>query len=175
LRLTGGGGRPRPLGALLLGLCLAGLPSAARAQTVTDERVWVTVALQSRTDRPSPWRWSIENILRTRDGVSAIDVVSLRPILNYAINKHSTVGGGYAYVEYSPATVGLIEHRWFEQYIWSGAMTGGTLTVRSRLEERFSDGNDRAAFRLREQVRFSHPVKRGSRIAVAGYDELFLT
>lgn len=158
----------------MLGLLICARSAPAFAQTITDERVWVNVMLQSRADRPSPWHWSIENILRTRDGVSTIDNVGFRPILNYAIDKHSTVGGGYACVEYSPATVGLVEHRWFEQYIWSGALSGGTLTIRNRLEERFADGNSGMAARLREQIRFSHPVRTGSRISVVAYDEFFL-
>jgi hypothetical protein len=160
--------------ALLLGLLVFARAAPASAQTETDERVWINVILQSRTDRPTPWRWSVENIVRTRDGVSTIDNVGLRPIVNYVIDKHSTVGGGYAYVEYSPATIGLVEHRLFEQYIWTGSLAGGTLAVRNRLEQRFTDGNSGVAARLREQVRFSHPVKPGSHISIVGYDEFFL-
>ena len=141
---------------------------------MTDERVWFVLTLQSRTDRPSPWQWSVENILRTRDGVSAIDNAGLRPILNFRVDQHSTVGGGYAYVEYSPATIGLIEHRAFQHYIFTGKLSGGTLNVRERLEERFIDGNSGMAARLRSVVRYGHPVAKGSRISLVGYDEFFL-
>jgi hypothetical protein len=132
------------------------------------------VALQSRADRPGPWRWSFENILRSRDGVQTIDVAGVRPIVNYTIDSHSTVGGGYAYVVYSPETTGLAEHRVFQQYIWTNKFGAGTFTVRERLEERFFEGNSGVAVRLRQQFRYSRPVKRGSKFSLIGYDELFI-
>ena len=162
-----------------LALCLLGPAGRAFAQTaprdtVVDERIWTTLALQRRADAPGPWRWSLETIVRTRDGVNAIDVASLRPILNFNINSHSTVGGGYSYVVYSPATTGLVEHRWFQQYIFTSKLAGGTLTVRERLEERFIEHNSGVAGRLRNQLRYSHPIKKGSPFSIVGYDELFL-
>jgi len=141
---------------------------------VTDERLWINVALQSRTDRPSPWRWSFENIVRTRDQASTIDIAGVRPIVSYVFDKHSSVGGGYAWLEYSPATIGVREQRLVEQYIWTGPLSGGTLSIRSRVEQRFIDGNSGVAARLREQARFSHPVSKGSRLAIVAYDELFV-
>jgi hypothetical protein len=165
--------------AAALAACLLGAAGPANAQTtpretVTDERVWLVVALQSRADRPGPWRWSFENILRSRDGVSTIDIAGLRPILNYTIDKHSTVGGGYAYVVNLPETIALVEQRIFQQYIWTNKFGAGTFSVRERLEERFLDGNSGVAVRLRQQFRYSHPIKPGSRFSVIGYDELFV-
>jgi hypothetical protein len=160
-------------------LCFAASAGRASAQTaprdtVVDERVWATFVLQRRADAPGPWRWSLETIVRTRDGVKAIDVASLRPIVNFNINSHSTIGGGYSYVVYSPATTGLVEHRWFQQYIFTSKLAGGSFIVRQRLEERFIENNSGVAARLRNQARYSHPIKKGSRFSIVGYDELFL-
>ena len=164
----------------LLCVCaLVGVANQAAAQspsstTVTDERVWFVLGLQSRTDRPGPWRWAVENILRTRDGVNVIDVAGIRPIVNYVIDKHSTVGGGYAFVVNSPETIALHEHRVFQQYIFTSKIATGTLTVRERLEERFIEKNSGMAGRLRSQVRYSLPIKPGSKFSLIGYDELFV-
>jgi len=155
-------------------LALLSLASRAAAQTVTDERLWINVVLQSRADRPSPWRWSFENIVRARDHVTTLDVVGVRPMITYVLNRHSSVGGGYAWLEASPATKAIHEQRLVEQYVWTGALSGGALSIRSRVEQRFVEGNSGVAWRVREQVRFSHPVRTGSRIAVVGYDELFV-
>lgn len=160
-------------GALLV-LCLLGAASSVTAQTITDERVWFNLTLQSRSDAATPWRWSVEAILRSRDGVSTLDTAALRPLLSYNVTPHSSAGGGYVYVEYSPASIGLVEHRVFEQYVWTRGAGGGTLTIRERLEERFVDGNSGVAARLRQAVRFSRPIKRGSRISVVGNDEFLL-
>jgi hypothetical protein len=155
-------------------LGLMGLPARAAAQTVTDERVWLVLVLQERADKPSPWRWSAETILRTRNGVQDLDVAAFRPILTYAIDRHSSIGGGVAVAVYSPATPGIVEMRVFQQYIWSGPVSGGTLSARVRFEQRFIETNSAMAMRLRLQGRFSHPVRTGSKIALVGYDELFL-
>ena len=164
--------------AAVAALVLFGLAGPALAQTtpdtVVDERIWFTLALQQRADAPGPWRWGFEMLARTRNGVDAIDTTTIRPLLNYVIDSHSTVGGGYAFVVASPATTALVEHRWFQQYIFTAKILGGTLTVRERLEERFIEGNSGMAGRLRSQVRFSRPIKRGSRFSLIGYDELFV-
>lgn len=172
--------RPSVARAALLLCCLLACASRAEAQTapkdlITDERVWFTLAFQSRADAPGHWRWSVENIARSRDGVSALDNAAIRPILNYVIDKHSTVGGGYAFVEYWPATApSYSEQRSFEQYIFTSKVPGGNFTLRERLEQRYIEHNDGTAWRLRQQFRYSHPVKKGSPISLVGYDELFV-
>ena len=161
----------------MLACCLFGAARQAQAQltTITDERVWFTLMFQSKTDTKGPWRWSFENIVRSRDGVSTVDNAGIRPILNYVINKHSTVGGGYAYIEYWPdAKPSFHEQRAFEQYIFTSKVPGGNFTLRERLEQRFTEHNDGTAFRLRQQFRYSHGIKKGSPISLVGYDELFI-
>lgn len=164
----------------MLACCLLGGARGAHAQVVsrdlvTDERVWFTLAFQSRADAPGHWRWSFENIARSRDGVSTLDNAAIRPLLNYVINKHSTVGGGYAYVVYWPAVgSSFSEHRAFEQYIFTSKIPTGAFTLRERLEQRVVEHNDGTAWRLRQQFRYSHPLKAGSPVALVGYDELFV-
>ena len=160
--------------------CLLGGARGAQAQVasqdlLTDERVWFTLAFQSRADAPGHWRWSFENIARSRDGVSTLDNAAIRPLLNYVINKHSTVGGGYAYVVYWPAgKAEYAEHRAFEQYIFTSKIPTGSFTLRERLEQRFVEQNDGTAWRLRQQFRYNHPLKAGGPVALVGYDELFV-
>lgn len=160
---------------ILVVCCVLAWATDARAQTVTDERVWVAVVLQERGAPDSPWRWTLENFIRTRDGVDGVDVIAVRPILSYALTARSMVGGGYALARSFPAGGGPnVEQRIFGQYLWSGAAAGGTLTLRTRLEARFIEANSGVLGRLRQQVRFSHAVRKGSRISVVGYDELLL-
>jgi hypothetical protein len=152
-------------------------PARAGAQTtITDERVWFTFILQGPIGPDSsPWRLSLESFYRSRDGVDQLDSAAVRPVLSYNINKHSSVGGGYAFAPSFPVTGGTtVEHRWFEQYVWTTGAGGGTLSARTRLEQRFIENNSGADHRLREVVRYQHPVKHGSTVYLAGYDELFV-
>src|SRR6185503_561056 len=45
----------------------------ARAQTVPDERVWFVLTLQEAGSADSHWRWNLETIIRSREGVSDLD------------------------------------------------------------------------------------------------------
>ena len=163
----------RGLAAALLALAVC--PAAAGAQTLTDERVWFVLTLQEQGSDTSPWRWSGDLILRSRDGVRDLDVFSVRPTLLYALNSHSTLGGGYVFAASYPASGGTtVEHRWFGQYQWSGRARGTSLGYRTRLEARFIDGNSGQSTRLRNQIRVSRPVRAGSRLSLVAWDELFL-
>jgi len=159
-------------------VCLLAQANRAEAQTdtVTDERVWFTFSLQGPIGaRTSPWRLAIESFFRSRNGVDQLDSAAVRPILSYNLNAHSSVGGGYALSPSFPVTGGTtIEHRWFEQYVWTGSLSGGSLSARTRIEQRFIEGNSGVDHRFREVVRYTHPIRAGSKTYLAGYDELFV-
>jgi hypothetical protein len=147
----------------------------ARAQTVTDERAWFTLILQEPGNAGSPWRWSFETYFRSRDGVDDLDSMGLRPTLIYAVTSHSSVGGGYVLAPSFPLTGGtLIENRVYAHYGWSAATAGGTLALRTRVEVRFLESNNGTAGRLRQQVRFTHPFRKGSRVSWSAYDEVLV-
>jgi hypothetical protein len=67
-----------------------------------------------------------------------------------------------------------IEHRFFGQYAWRTPAAGGTLTLRTRFEERVIVDDTGPIARLRQQARFSHAVRPGSKLSWVVYDELFV-
>jgi hypothetical protein len=145
----------------------------ASAQTITDGRAWATLSLQGRVSPESRWRWSFDSIARSREGVTELDVTTFRPMLSYDVDAHSSVSGGYAYVSTYPVTGGVTtEHRVFGIYTWSGLASGGTLSMRVRVEDRMIEANSGVLWRARPQARFTHPVHPGSRVAIVGSDEL---
>jgi hypothetical protein len=154
---------------------IALVPVSASAQTVTDERIWLGLIVQERSGTASPWRWTVESLLRTRDGAGTLDVIGLRPILGYDLTDRSTVSAGYAWSPSFPAAGGTsIEQRLFEQYIWSGRLQRYAVSSRSRLEQRFIEGNSGVLVRFRQQVRVSRPIRAGSRLSISVYDEFFV-
>jgi hypothetical protein len=165
--------RPWRLVVLTL-LVLLLFASNLQAQTVTDERVWFSLPVQGHIGADdSPWRWSMELILRSRDGVDTLDSATVRPSLIYNVSSRVSVGGGYANVTGFPATgEALTEHRWFGNFTWTQPGAFGTLSLRTRLESRHIETNDGPLGRLRQQVRFSHPIHQGARLALVGADEI---
>ena len=152
------------------------LTSTAHAQstTVTDGRVWFIMPIQGHIgSSTSPWRWSFETILRSRDGLDDLDTMGLRPIINYDFTKKLSVGGGYGWAPQFPVTGGtIIENRIFAQVGWIQPIPTGTLTLRSRIEERYVENNSGPSTRLRLLSRYTHPLH--GKISLLGYDELFL-
>lgn len=162
------------MGAVLL-VALAAR-AEAQTQTITDNRVWFTFSAQGRLGpASSKWRLTFESFVRSREGVDQLDTAAVRPILSYTIDKHSSVGGGLAFAPSFPVVGGeIMEYRWFEQYVFTTTLGGGTLSSRSRIEQRFIEKNDGVDNRFREQVRYSHAIKAGSKTSLIGYDELFV-
>lgn len=157
-------------------LCyLLGWSATAHAQTVTDERVWFTLSLQKSGTPASPWGASVDTIVRSRDGLNALDIVSLRPTVLYTVSSRTTVGAGYGFSPSFPAAGGTtIEHRVYGHYGWANAAAGGTLSLRTRIESRFFEGNSGPIGRLRQQVRFSRAFRKGSRLSFQMYDEILV-
>ena len=147
-----------------------------QAQTVTDERVWFSLPVQGHIGSDdSPWRWSMELILRSRDGLDDLDTATVRPSLLYNFSSRASVGGGYANSTLLPAVgQNITEHRIFGQFTWNQPGAFGTLSFRTRLEDRFIETNDGPIGRLRQQVRFSHPIHKGGRLAIVGVEEILV-
>jgi Protein of unknown function (DUF2490) len=144
------------------------------AQTISDGRVWWNATLQERSGTESPWRWYFEVQGRMRDGADALDQLLIRPAIAYELTSRSSVWAGYGYTPQFPASGGaLYEHRAWQQYLWNRPLGKLQLTSRSRLEERFMEGNGELAWRFRQQLRFTRPV-RSSRFSALFWDE-FLT
>jgi len=147
----------------------------ASGQVSTDGRVWTGVGFQGRLAERSPWRWSLESQVRTRDGVHAVDVFLIRFAMGRDLTSRSHVGGGYTNSTMFPiAGEALTEHRAFQQYIWTGRAGTSSVAIRTRFEERFSEGNNQAAFRLRQQVRYTRPFAGYPRFALIAYEEWFV-
>lgn len=145
-----------------------------QAQTVTDERAWFSLPVQGHIGSDeSPWRWSMELIVRSREGLSELDSATVRPSVIYNFSSRASAGGGYANVTAFPVTgPNLTEHRWFGNFTWTQPGAFGSLSLRTRLESRHIETNDGPIGRLRQQVRFSRPIHKGGRLAIVGADEI---
>lgn len=137
-------------------------PQIARAETSHDEQVWVNLtAMGSISDKLV---YFAELQPRVGDGVSRLDPLLLRGAVGWKLSPSVTLYQGYAHV-ISPVDGGrdINEERSFQQLnVALGKPLGGELSSRTRLEQRWrSDGGD-MGWRLREMLRYEHPLKAGS-------------
>jgi hypothetical protein len=159
--------------AFVIVVLLAAVP--ASGQVVNDGRVWTGGVFQGRLAAQSPWRWSLESQVRTRDGVHAVETLVVRFAMTRDLTSRTSVGGGYANSTTFPMIgEALTEHRAFQQYVWTGRAGTSSIAFRTRFEERFSEGNDEVAYRLRQQVRFTRPFAAHPRFALVAYDEVLV-
>lgn len=148
-------------------------PVSANAQVVTDARAWFAASLQERSGTISRWRWFGDIVARSREGLDDVDATALRGAIGYDLTSQAGVAGGYAFAQSYPATGGVtIEHRVFQQFQWRGRAAGGALSFRTRVEQRFIEGNSAMALRVRGQVRFSRPIRGPLSWLIS--DEIFL-
>ena len=137
-------------------------PQIACAETSHDEQVWVNLtAMGSISDKLV---YFAELQPRVGDGVSRLDPLLLRGAVGWKLSPSVTLYQGYAHV-ISPVDGGrdINEERSFQQLnVALGKPLGGELSSRTRLEQRWrSDGGD-MGWRLREMLRYEHPLKAGS-------------
>ena len=150
---------PRPLALLPIGL--AALACSAPAWAETQSGIWTTVS--ATTTLPDDWSLYGELVVRSEDRFDGVRQVQLRGIVTRPVAEGLRIGVGYVRSENSPkGRPNTFENTAFPEVDWDvGALFGGEVTSRTRLEFRLrSDGLD-TSYRLRQLVRFAVPLGGG--------------
>lgn len=175
--------------ALSLWLLTAGLPSPANAQTDSNFHGW----LMYFGDHPVSDRWGVhlEAQFRRTNGGLAPQQLLLRPAVNFTVNPHLMLTGGYGFVRTSrygdfPAAAAFPEHRFFEQALIKHNLSKIGIQHRLRLEQRLVGSVPAPAFdveswetrhRFRYMLRGDIPLPIGNttyrRWGIGLYDEVF--
>lgn len=141
-------------------LAIAGALFAAPAGA-DPVQPWPTLYLTA----PLGGRWlgSVEVIGRIADDTTRPSQIESRFEIGRAIGSHVTLWAGYVHVvSYNEGRRDGIENQAVEQLSWAVGRIGPLrLSSRTRLEQGFIVGNDRTAWRMREQVRLALPIGRG--------------
>lgn len=158
---------------LALTLCLAALP--ARADTSSDEQLWVNLTAMGSVSGDLVYfaEWQP----RMGDGISRLDQMLLRGAVGWKLSSDVTLYQGYAHVVVPlEGRRDVNEERSFQQLSWTlGKPWGGELSSRTRLEQRWRSDGDDMGWRLREMLRYEKPLKPGSNAVNAlAYSEAFV-
>ena len=163
-------------------LCAASLLIAAPASLADpahDEGLWLMIAAQGSFDEedpePSRLRWWFDGHARFFEDANGYGQSIVRPGMGYAIGKRSTLWAGYGWIRTSPANgQDVDEHRIWQQWTTSIAISSANLSWRSRLEQRFVEGGDDVGWRFRQFIKVSQPIAFQSRLRLVAYDEVFI-
>jgi Protein of unknown function (DUF2490) len=163
----------------LLGVMLAVLYAAPPASARTSNSGGWVMLYGSGSFAPvqedlSGLLWWFDTQLRMRDDSDGYDQLLIRPGLGADLGRGFSAWLGYLYVNEDPdGRSNFDEHRVWQQLLWKGSLASFNVQSRTRLEQRFVDGDGEAGWRFREFVKASYAFPSASRFGLAVYDEVF--
>ncbi len=138
---------------------------------------WFVYTGDHKFSETSKWILHLEGQWRRNEVVLKPQQLQLRPAINYEINKHFEIGGGYAYVptyRYGtyPIRRSFTEHRIFQNLIIRNKIGKVSIQNRFRFEERFLRPVLKYENRFRYLIRATIPVNNSW--YVTAYNEVFI-
>lgn len=147
------------------------VPAAAQE---ADFNLWTGQFATINLDRDQETFLRLEAQERFTDDVGRLGQLLLRPALGYRLNDKVSIVGGYAYVRTNRASSATSnEHRVFQELNIRLVDTpdGLSLESRTRLEQRFFEGDGDTALRLRQFLQLRAPISERNSLVV--YTEPF--
>jgi hypothetical protein len=142
----------------LLLISIAVFPATgAMAETEHDEHLWANVTVIGNVGK---FAYFAEVQPRIGNGVSRVQQVLVRPAIGYRLTDTITAYAGYAHV-FLPIENGpdRNEERVFGQLNWAlPKVAGGAGLLRTRIEHRRLSNGEDTGWRLRQLVRYTHPL-----------------
>ena len=140
--------------AAALVLCVM-LSTPSRAD---DTQVWSAVAMTAPAATDSKLMLWCDGHARFSDDAGRLGVSIIRPGMGYRVSDKLTLWLGYARVTQHPGE-DIDEDRIWQQATYPlGELFGGSLSGRTRLEQRFRDSDNDTGIRLRQFFRWSHKL-----------------
>jgi len=154
-------------------LALAALVSPAFADE-QDGQTWLNYTVQG----PVSGKLLILGEAQARFGEDSSRIVQsiIRPGIGYQLTPKASVWVGYGHITNHRPGPDQLEQRLWQQVSYNfGAVAGGALSTRSRLEQRVVDkGGDDTAWRVRHLVRYERKFRQGGDPSLVLTSEAFL-
>jgi hypothetical protein len=156
-------------------LVLASSKTSARSN---NEGGWIMLygsgSLAPASPRLDRVLWWFDGQLRMRDDSDGYDQTLIRPGVGFDLGAGFSVWQGYLYVNEDPdRSSNFDEHRSWQQLLWKGPLAEFGVQSRTRLEQRWVDGDGEAGWRFRQFVKITRGLGSAERFGLATYDEVF--
>ncbi|ATI81965.1 DUF2490 domain-containing protein [Sphingobium yanoikuyae] len=152
---------------------LMALPATAHASE--DEQLWTTTSATVKLS--DHWRLQQEIVARFSNDRNGLYEIESNTLVGYKLNKQVTVWAGYTHdPQYDGGDFTVMEHRVREQVTVDNILKLGPVSVsaRMRMEQRWREGIDGTAWRLRPYVKLTMPFKEGGKTALILSHESFI-
>ena len=147
----------------LLAICLVTIFSAVSAAADNEDSVWTVLTATdsfSADDGATRWHYWFDAQARYFDLGSGINQYLVRPGIGYEISDNLSAWVGYARLR-SRNRAGNVsdENRYWQQLSWTAARwNDGTLSIRTRVEQRSLSTGDDVGIVLRVLAKYVRPV-----------------
>ena len=140
---------------------------------MAENQIWTNYALKKEAPGGLPVDLSLNAEIRFAPDGDVAQYV-LRPGVTYAVNDRLDLSGGYRYGQALRDGPDQIEHRLWQQAGYRITRLGSArISGRTRLEQRFREGESGTGWRLRQQISLEQPLAETDiKLALSG--ELFL-
>ncbi|WP_434403730.1 DUF2490 domain-containing protein [Sphingobium sp. DN12] len=159
-----------------LSLCLFALMALpATAHASEDEQLWTTTSATVKLS--DHWRLQQEIVARFSNDRNGLYEIESNTLVGYKLDKQVTVWAGYTHdPQYDGGDFTVMEHRVREQVTVDNILKLGPVSVsaRMRMEQRWREGIDGTAWRLRPYVKLTMPFKEGCKTALILSHESFI-
>lgn len=148
--------------------------------TVEDFQVWGNVTATGTFSANPKYKWWLEGQGRFGNDSSRFSQGIIRPGVGYVLNEKTSVWVGYAWIPTSFPFAGqspFNEHRVWQQLLWSNPYSFGTITSRTRMEQRTFDiqGSKDVGHRFRQFIKWTIPMPSVSpKVSFVLLDEIFI-
>jgi len=162
-----------------LALIASMLSSAVMAKTAEDFQTWGNITATGSLRVFSPelknFKYWLEGQGRFGEDTSRFSQGMLRTGLGYALDGNTSLWLGYAFIptEEPFTTMPFDEHRIWQQLLWNKIFSFGTITSRSRFEQRFAQTGDDVGWRFRQLLKISSPLPFAPDFSLVATDEYF--
>lgn len=156
----------------ILALAVLAWPAAAHASE--DEQLWTTASATVKLSEH--WRLSQEVVARFSDDRKGLYEIESNTLVGYKLSKGVTIWAGYTHnPQYAGGDFTVMEHRGRQQLTFDNIAKVGPVSIsaRLRMEERWRDGVDGTAWRLRPYVKLVMPFREGGKTALVLSHESF--
>jgi Protein of unknown function (DUF2490) len=154
-------------------LAFAVAAASAAPGAFAENQIWTAYELTGKAPAGLPLELSLNGEVRFEPDAEITQFV-LRPGIGYALNDRLHVSGGYRYGQALRDGPDQIEHRLWQQANYDIVAVGDAeISGRTRLEQRFREGESGTGWRIRQQVSLEYPLaKSGVRLALS--DEIII-
>lgn len=141
---------------LILAAALAFAPLNMAA--ADDFQVWTALAANGPVEEDGRFLLWFDGHARFRDDAGELGVSIIRPGIGWRMTDDLALWAGYARVVSRQDTADAEENRLWQQATYTiGEAFGGSISGRTRLEQRFFKGSGDTGWRARQLVRFNRP------------------